>query len=228
MDSADSDGKRTGRGVRARRGRRKDSEQPESAGPEPEETQDQPVPDAVKILIAGGFGVGKTTMVGAVSEVAPLRTEEYMTQASVGVDDLEGLENKRTTTVALDFGRITVSADLVVYLFGTPGQERFWFMWNDLIQGALGAVVLADTRRLEASFASIDFFESRGIPFVVGVNCFHGRQERDEQEIREALDLDPHVPLLVSDVRQREDSRDLLLALVEHLMASPALSGAAG
>jgi signal recognition particle receptor subunit beta len=173
----------------------------------------------VKILIAGGFGVGKTTMVGAVSEVAPLRTEEHLTVAGVGVDDIGGVEQKTTTTVALDFGRITVSPQLVVYLFGTPGQERFWFMWNDLVHGALGAVVLADTRRLESSFGSIDFFENRGIPFVVGVNCFDGRQDRTLPEIRDALDLDPRVPILMGDLRRRDVSRDLLLALVEHLMA---------
>jgi signal recognition particle receptor subunit beta len=172
-------------------------------------------PVAIKVLVAGGFGVGKTTLVGSVSEVAPLRTEEYMTSASVGVDDLKGLEDKETTTVALDFGRITISQQLVLYLFGTPGQERFWFMWNDLVNGALGAVVLVDTRRLEASFASIDFFESRGIPFVVGVNCFHGVRERTESEVRRALDLDPGVPLLMGDIRQRESGRDLLLSLVE-------------
>ncbi|AXI76724.1 GTP-binding protein [Peterkaempfera bronchialis] len=176
-------------------------------------------PAAVKVLIAGGFGVGKTTMVSSVSEVTPLRTEEYMTRASLGVDDLEGVADKATTTVALDFGRITVTGDLVVYLFGTPGQERFWFMWNDLVNGALGAVVLADTRRLETSFASIDFFESRGIPFVVGVNCFNGVRDRTPEEVREALDLDPGVPLLLVDVRRRGDARDLLLSLVDHLMA---------
>jgi len=174
---------------------------------------------AVKILIAGGFGVGKTTMVGAVSEVAPLHTEEYLTRASVGVDDLAGIDAKTTTTVALDFGRITINDELVVYLFGTPGQERFWFMWNDLVHGALGAVVLADTRRLEASFASIDFFESRGIPFVVAVNCFHNVRDRTPAEIRAALDLDPHVPLVMCDARERADGRDVLLALIEHLMA---------
>jgi len=176
-------------------------------------------PAAVKILIAGGFGVGKTTMVGAVSEVAPLRTEEHLTVAGVGVDDIGGVEQKTTTTVALDFGRITVSPQLVVYLFGTPGQERFWFMWNDLVHGALGAVVLTDTRRLESSFGSIDFFENRGIPFVVGVNCFDGRQDRTLPEIRDALDLDPRVPILMGDLRRRDVSRDLLLALVEHLMS---------
>ncbi|WP_329347425.1 ATP/GTP-binding protein [Streptomyces sp. NBC_01261] len=176
-------------------------------------------PLAVKILVAGGFGVGKTTLVGSVSEVAPLHTEEYLTRASVGVDDLEGLDSKVTTTVALDFGRITISGELVVYLFGTPGQERFWFMWNDLVNGAMGAVVLVDTRRLKASFASIDFFESRGIPFVVGINCFHGIRDRTTEEIRTALALDPHVPLVLCDARDRADSRDVLLALVEHLMA---------
>jgi hypothetical protein len=175
-------------------------------------------PAAVKILIAGGFGVGKTTLVGSVSEITPLRTEEYLTQASVGVDDVAGLDQKSATTVALDFGRITVHPKLVLYLFGTPGQERFWFMWNDLVNGALGAVVLVDTRRLEVSFASVDFFESRGIPFVVGVNCFNGRYDRTEAEIREALDLDPGVPVVMGDVRQRPVARDMLVTLVDHLM----------
>ncbi|MEV0826866.1 GTP-binding protein [Nonomuraea rubra] len=184
--------------------------------------QGDDAPLAVKILIAGGFGVGKTTMVGAVSEVAPLRTEEYLTHASVGVDDLDGVGGKSTTTVALDFGRITIHDHLVLYLFGTPGQERFWFMWNDLVSGALGAVVLVDTRRLEVSFASIDFFESRGIPFVVGVNCFHGVRERTQEEIRKALDLDPQVPLVLCDARDRKEGRDVLLALIDHLMAAKA------
>ncbi|MFF2141573.1 ATP/GTP-binding protein [Kitasatospora sp. NPDC058190] len=175
-------------------------------------------PAAVKILIAGGFGVGKTTLVGSVSEVTPLRTEEYLTTASVGVDDLAGVDQKDTTTVALDFGRITISPELVVYLFGTPGQERFWFMWNDLVNGALGGIVIADTRRLETSFASIDFFESRGIPFVVAINCFHNHNTRTPDEIRAALDLDPQVPMLIGDVRERAFGRDLLLALVDHLM----------
>ena len=176
-------------------------------------------PVAVKFLIAGGFGVGKTTMVGAVSEVEPLRTEEYLTAASVGVDDIGGVEGKVTTTVALDFGRISIGSALVVYLFGTPGQERFWFMWDDLVHGALGAVVLVDTRRLEASFGSIDFFESRGTPFVVGVNSFDGREDRTESEVREALDLDPRVPILMGDLRLRSVARDILLALVELLMS---------
>ena len=178
----------------------------------------QSAPTAVKLLIAGGFGVGKTTMVASVSEVEPLRTEEYLTVASVGVDDMAGVGGKNTTTVAMDFGRITVSPELVVYLFGTPGQERFWFMWDDLVLGALGAVVIADTRRLESSFGSIDFFENRGIPFVVGVNCFNGYQDRTVPEVRDALDLDPRVPVLMGDFRQRSASRDVLLTLVDHLM----------
>lgn len=188
-------------------------------------TSSQAAPAAVKILVAGGFGVGKTTLVGAVSEVAPLRTEEYLTKASIGVDDLAGVGGKDTTTVALDFGRITVSDELVVYLFGTPGQERFWFMWNDLVNGALGGVVIADTRRLETSFASIDFYESRNIPFVVAINCFHGRNTRTPDEIRTALDLDPHVPMLIGDVRERPFGRDVLLALVDHLMSLPVAVG---
>ncbi|MDH6120318.1 ATP/GTP-binding protein [Kitasatospora sp. GAS204B] len=186
-------------------------------------TDSQAAPAAVKILIAGGFGVGKTTLVGSVSEVTPLRTEEYLTRASVGVDSLDGVDTKDTTTVALDFGRITIGPELVVYLFGTPGQERFWFMWNDLVNGALGGVVIADTRRLESSFASIDFFESRRIPFVVAINCFDGVNTRTAAEIRVALDLDPQVPLLVGDVRTRAFGRDVLLALVEHLINQPAL-----
>ncbi|WP_035851581.1 GTP-binding protein [Kitasatospora azatica] len=183
---------------------------------------DRTAPAAVKILIAGGFGVGKTTLVGSVSEVTPLRTEEYLTRAGIGVDFLDGVDAKDTTTVALDFGRITIGPELVVYLFGTPGQERFWFMWNDLVNGALGGVVIADTRRLDASFASIDFFESRRIPFVVAINCFDGVNTRSSGEVRSALDLDPQVPLLIGDVRTRVFGRDILLALVDHLMA-PAL-----
>ncbi|MFF9038542.1 ATP/GTP-binding protein [Streptomyces sp. NPDC014892] len=172
------------------------------------------VPTALKILIAGGFGVGKTTMVGSVSEVTPLATEEHITPAGRRVDDLRGVEKKVSTTVALDFGRITFSPELVLYLFGTPGQDRFWFMWDDLCSGALGAVVLADTRKLDACFPAVDFFESRDIPFAVGVNCFDGKREVDAEQVRQALDLSPEVPILLCDVRQRHSSKELLLAVL--------------
>jgi signal recognition particle receptor subunit beta len=181
---------------------------------------------AVKVLIAGGFGVGKTTMVGSVSEVPPLRTEELITEASAGVDDLSGVEGKKTTTVALDFGRITINAELILYLFGTPGQDRFWFMWDELATGALGAVVLADTRRLDSCFAAVDFFERRGLPFVVGVNCFDDGYRYSAEEVRAALDVGPEVPLLLCDARNRESTKQVLAVLLEHIMAGsePAVS----
>jgi uncharacterized protein len=173
---------------------------------------------STKILIAGGFGVGKTTMVETISEITPLRTEEVLSAIGAGVDDLTGVERKSSTTVALDFGRITVSREVIVYLFGTPGQDRFWFMWDELANGALGAVVLADTRRLEACFPAVDFFERRGIPFVLAVNCFDGAERYDPEEIRGAADLDPQVPVVLCDVRQRESCKAVLIVLLKYLI----------
>lgn len=178
------------------------------------------MPTAVKLLVAGGFGAGKTTLVGAVSEIRPLSTEESLTRESVGVDDLSGVEQKSTTTVAMDFGRITINDDLVLYLFGTPGQDRFWFVWDELALGAIGAVVLADTRRLASCFPSVDYFERRGTPFIVAINCFEGGRSYETDEVRLALDLDPQVPLMLCDARDKESSKRVLIALIEHVMAS--------
>jgi signal recognition particle receptor subunit beta len=179
---------------------------------------DEDFPTAIKMLIAGGFGVGKTTFVGSVSEIDPLSTEEIVTTASVGTDSLAGVGDKSTTTVAMDFGRITIDSQHVLYLFGTPGQERFWFMWDELSDGALGAVVLADTRRLEDCFAAVDFFERRKIAFVVAVNEFDGAFHYDQDEVRAALDLKPHVPIVVCDARDNRSATSVLVSLLQHLL----------
>ncbi len=179
---------------------------------------DAGIPQAVKILIAGGFGAGKTTLVGAVSEIQPLRTEEILTAEGTGVDDLNGVERKSTTTVAMDFGRISLRDDLVLYLFGTPGQRRFWFLWDELAYGAIGAVVLADTRRLTDCFASVDYFERRGTPMLVAVNCFDGAQEYSTDAVRDALDLTDEVPVVLCDARSRDSAKQVLIDLVKHAL----------
>ncbi|QIY98231.2 ATP/GTP-binding protein [Streptomyces sp. S1D4-11] len=179
-------------------------------------------PIATKIVVAGGFGVGKTTLVTAVSEITPLQTEALMTQASEETDDLTGTPDKVTTTVAMDFGRITLDDDLVLYLFGTPGQQRFWFMWDDLVRGAIGAVVLADTRRLKDCFPALDYFESCGLPYVVAVNHFDGSERFDADDVRDALTVPPHIPVMIMDARRRISVVETLLALVGHALdASP-------
>jgi signal recognition particle receptor subunit beta len=183
---------------------------------------------AVKILIAGGFGAGKTTLVGTASEIRPLRTEEALTSESVGIDDTTGVERKETTTVAMDFGRITLEDNVVLYLFGTPGQRRFWFMWDGLARGAVGAVVLADTRRLPDCFGAIDYFEQRGVPFVIAVNCFDGAPRYDMATVRVALDVDDDVPVMLCDVRRQASAREVLIAVVEYALHVKVKAGPAG
>ncbi|GGX56018.1 GTP-binding protein [Streptomyces minutiscleroticus] len=184
----------------------------------PWQTDRSRAPIATKIVVAGGFGVGKTTLVSAASEIQPLQTEALMTRASEDHDDLSATPDKLTTTVAMDFGRLTLDDDLVLYLFGTPGQQRFWFMWDDLVRGAIGAIVLADTRRLRDCFPALDYFESTGLPYIVAVNHFEGSERFEVEDVREALTVPPHIPVMIMDARRRISVIETLLALVGHAL----------
>ncbi|MCW5250557.1 ATP/GTP-binding protein [Streptomyces sp. SHP 1-2] len=184
----------------------------------PWQTDRTRAPVATKIVVAGGFGVGKTTLVTTVSEITPLQTEALMTEASAETDDLSATPGKLTTTVAMDFGRITLDDSLVLHLFGTPGQQRFWFMWDDLVRGAIGAVVLADTRRLKDCFPALDYFESCRLPYIVAVNHFDGSELFDAADVREALSVPPHIPVVIMDARDRVSVVGTLLSLVGHAL----------